>query len=112
MGVGSGSPRPTSSSLYHNIYDTFKIDSSWSSELQLAARYAWVSRLGPSAGEAYWEHFVSQFMAWRAFGSLAEVREPGDVMFLLLTACVRWPAVLFQAFDALDGFEPRAGCVA
>ena len=30
-------------------------------------------------------------------------------MFLLIMACVRWPAVVYQAMGALDGFEPRSG---
>ena len=29
-------------------------------------------------------------------------------MFLLLVACVRWPAVLFHISDTFDGFEPRS----
>jgi len=33
-------------------------------------------------------------------------------MFLLLISLVRWPQVLLQVFDALDGFEPREGCAA
>ena len=55
---------------------------------------------------------MSEFKEWCGFRRLAEVRHPGDVMFLLLIACVRWPQVLFQVFDALDGFEPRGGCAA
>ena len=37
------------------------------------------------------------------------MREPGDVTFLLIIACVRWSAVVYQAMGALDGFEPRSG---
>ena len=81
-------------------------------QLQLAANYAWVSRFGPCAVEVYWEHFVSEFMEWHRFHTLADVRHPGDVMFLLLMSCVRWPQVIFQVFDALDGFEPRDGIAA
>ena len=52
---------------------------------------------------------MSEFMDWRGFRRLAEVTHHGDVMFLLLISLVRWPQVLFQVFDALDGFEPREG---
>ena len=110
LGISALSPR--SPLRYHNINGEFRVERTWSPELQLAAKYAWVSRLGPFVGEAYWEHFVSEFMEWRGFRRLSEVRHPGDVMFLLLVACVRWPQVLFHVFDALDGFEPRGGCAA
>ena len=92
--------------------DLFGLNAHGPPQLQLTAKYAWVYRLGSAAGEAYWDHFVSEFMEWRGFRRLAEVEHPGDVMFLLLISCVRWPQVLFQVFDALDGFEPRAGCAA
>ena len=110
LGIPAVSPRTTS--RYFNINGSFRVERTWSPQLQLTAKYAWVYRLGPAVGDAYWEHFVSEFMDWRGVRRLAEVRHPGDVMFLLLISCVRWPQVLFQVFDALDGFEPRGGCAA
>ena len=110
LGILAVSPRTTS--RYFNVNGSFQVERTWSPQLQLTAKYAWVDGLAPAVGEAYWDHFVSEFMEWRGFRRLAEVRHPGDVMFLLLISCVRWPQVLFQVFDALDGFEPREGCAA
>ena len=110
--LGTTVPSPRTTTLYHNIHGSHRVERTWSPELQLAAKYAWVTRLGPYAGDAYWEYFLKEFMEWRGFRSFSEVRHAGDVMFLLLMAHVRWPLVLFKAFDALDGFEPRGGCAA
>ena len=81
LGTTVASPRTTS--LYHNINGSHRVERTWSPELQLAAKYAWVTRLGPYAGEAYWEYFLKEFMEWRGFRSFSEVRHAGDVMFLL-----------------------------
>ena len=94
---------------YYNVNGVFNVDGTWSYELQLTARWAWVSRLGATMEGAFWQNFVRDFLDWRGYSSIVQVREPGDVMFLLIMACVRWPAVVYQAMGALDGFEPRSG---
>ena len=99
-------------STYHNMHGTFRFGQDWSPQLKLAAKYAWVTRLGPFAGEAYWQHFLAEFMDWRGVRSFSEVRQAGDVMFLLLMAAVRWPMVLFRAMDQFQGFEPRRASAA
>ena len=98
-----------SSRTYINVNGRFSVERRWSLQLQLSARFAWVSGLGPSVGGAFWSSFVMDFLDWRGYRSVVQVFEPGDVMFLLLMACVRWPEVLRQGIGALEGFEPRDG---
>ena len=54
-------------------------------------------------------YFVKQFMEWRGFSHFFEIREPGDVMYMMVIAAVRWPPVVFKALELREGFEPRTG---
>ena len=87
----------------------FVVERQWSLQLQLSARFAWVSGLGPPLEGAFWSNFMMDFLDWRGYHSVVQLFEPGDILFLLLMACVRWPEVLRQAIAALEGFEPRDG---
>ena len=99
--------RATSRCTYHNQYGTRRVGSAWSLELQLAARYAWVTNLTPPEDGQAWMDFVDRFLQWRQESSLSKLIEPGDWLFLVVIACARWPTVVRASLSMLAGFEPR-----
>ena len=97
----------SSHEIYHNNHGTHRVESAWSSALKLTACFAWVSRLAPGVEAAFFFLFVQDFLTWRGYSSIAAIEHPGDVLFLLLVGCVRWPPLVFRAMDLRHGFEPR-----
>ena len=52
----------TNSRTYINVNGFFVVERQWSLQLQLSARFAWVSGLGPSVEGAFWSSFVMDFL--------------------------------------------------
>ena len=99
--------KASSQVLYHTRYGMHHISPDWPQPLQLTARFGYVSQMAPRVEAAFFGLFVRDFLAWRGFRSVADVRHPGDVMYILVVGCARWPAVAYQALSLRQGFEPR-----
>ena len=107
LGPGAHASLAGAVDAYVNRYGTFNCEEGWTWELQMTARFSYLTEACLGLEDVYWLHFVKDFLDWRAVASLESITHPRDWSFLATVASVRTPRVVAQAISRLEGAEPR-----
>lgn len=101
--------KASSQAVYFNQYGKHRVDKDWGWELEMTAKFSYATRLAPGADAVAWDRFLADFMRMRGATEWPAIQDPGDWMFLVVVASIKWPPLVDQTIALLEGFEPRNG---